>query len=508
MSHHRSAGISVAGLVFVGSLVVLIVCSVLLFFDPSGWFKAAEEKQPLLVYCAAGLKTPMAAVAKEYEREYHVPVQIQYGGSQTLLANVEVAERGDLYVPADDSYIALAREKKLSDEVLPLAKMTAVLVVKKGNPKGLKSLDELLKSELRVSLANPDAAAVGKLVRDTLQKAGQWDAFQKRVVVQKPTVNDVATDVQVGAADAAVIWDSLLGQFPDLEAIPAPVLAKTTAAVSASVLKSSRQPTVALHFARYLAARDKGLVQFEKNGFTVVKGDAWAETPELRFLSGAMLRPAIDETITAFEKREGVKVTRVYNGCGILVAQMRTDDKPPDAYFACDEAFMKQVNELFEEPIAVSGNQLVILVPKGNPNKIRGLKDLGKPDLRIGVGHEKQCALGVITQTTLKQEGFESQVMKNVKVQTPTGDMLVNQMRTGSLDAVIVYVSNAADAKDELEAIKVDVPCALATQPVAVGKTSDHKYLTERLLAALRTKESRQRFEALGFQWKTGGEKK
>src|SRR5262245_16793018 len=105
---------------------------------------------------------------------------------------------------------------------------------------------------------------------------------------------------------------------------------------------------------------------------------------------------------------------------------------------------MEQVKDRFEAPSDVSLNQLVILVKKGNPFEVKAIKDLGKPGLKIGVGHEKQCALGVLTQETLRQSKVQSDVMKNVVVQTPTGDMLVNQLRTGSLDAVIAYVSNAA----------------------------------------------------------------
>ena len=54
-------------------------------------------------------------------------------------------------------------------------------------------------------------------------------------------------------------------------------------------------------------------------------------------------------------------------------------------------------------------------------------------------------------------------------------------MRGGALDAVIAYISNASGYEDELEAIPVDVPCALAVQPIAVGRDSKHKQLTERL---------------------------
>jgi ABC-type molybdate transport system substrate-binding protein len=80
--------------------------------------------------------------------------------------------------------------------------------------------------------------------------------------------------------------------------------------------------------------------------------------------------------------------------------------------------------------------------------------------------------------------------------------MLVNELRVGALDAVVAYVSNAAEAGEELKAFKVELPCALAVQPVAVGKTSGQKHLTQRLLDALQTAESRERFTRLGFSWK------
>ena len=239
----------------------------------------------------------------------------------------------------------------------------------------------------------------------------------------------------------------------------------------------------------------------KKSGYEIVDGDVWADRPELHLLAGAMLRPAVEETITAFEQREDCQVTRVYNGCGILVAQMKAG-QTPDAYFACDVTFMRQVADLFLDQTEVSQNRLAIIVPRGNPHAIHTLEDLGQPGLRLGVGHEKQCAMGALTQTMLNQTGWRAKVMNNVKVQSPTGDMLVNQLRTGSLDAIIAYVSNAVGAKDELEMIAIDIPCAIAVQPVAVGRDSTHKYLTARLLDALESRQSKERFEAQGFTWK------
>jgi ABC-type molybdate transport system substrate-binding protein len=163
---------------------------------------------------------------------------------------------------------------------------------------------------------------------------------------------------------------------------------------------------------------------------------------------------------------------------------------------------MTQVQDLFLDPATISSNQLVIFVPRGNPHHIEALEDLGQPNLKVGIGHEKQCAMGALTQETLKQGRAQDRVMKNVKVQTPTGDMLINQLLTGSLDAVIAYLSNGANAADKLEAIPIDLPCAVAVQPIAVGRDSEHKQLVGRLVAAIHSRESRERFESYGFQWR------
>lgn len=482
-----------------GSLVVVILLTLLLALDPGSWYSSRVAESKIVVLCAAGLKAPVTRAAREYQERYGVEIQLQYGGSNTLLASLQLTTLADIYIPADDSYVSQARDKQLISEVLPLASMKPVLAVRKGNQKKLNNLDVILASDVKLSHANPEAAAVGKLTRDALIQSGRWDAFSKRIVVQKPTVNDVAADLQLGTADAGFVWDVTLKQIPELEAIPAGEL--PAAKLSACIVHSSKQPTAALRFARYLAAIDGGAKAFSEEGFTAVDGDPWEPTPELRLLAGAMLRPAVDKTIAAFEAREGVRVTRVYNGCGILVAQMKVDGAP-DAFFACDREFLDQVGDLFGEGTTISSNQLVILVHKGNPHGIKKLKDLAQPGLRVGIGHEKQCAMGVLTQRTLKEDRSTEAVMKNVKVQSPTGDMLVNQMLTGSLDAIIAYITNAAGHADRFEAISISIPCAFADQPYAVSKKSRHRYLAERLLESIRKHESRRVFEQNGFTWK------
>jgi ABC-type molybdate transport system substrate-binding protein len=379
--------------------------------------------------------------------------------------------------------------------------MKPVLAVRAGNPKNIRTLDDLARPDVRVGLADAKAAAIGKVVKETLAPLGKWDAIERRAIVTKPTITDIATDVKIDTIDATFVWDSTVVQYKGaLQAVAIPELAEKKSLIAAAVLKTTKQPTAALHFLRYLSAKDKGLTHFAADGFVPADGDPWDEHPRLTLYGGAMLRPAIDDTIKKFEQREGVQVDRVYNGCGILVGQMKIGQRP-DAYIACDKSFMLQVQDLFLDSVDISTNQLVILVPKENPHHIQSLADLVKPGLRIGVGHEKQCALGALTETTLREGKLYEEVRKNVAVESPTGDLLVNQLLAKSLDAVVAYVSNATGHADELKAIKIDIPCALAVQPMAVGRESKHRQLTSRLMETLRSAESRSQFEAWGFRW-------
>jgi len=244
-------------------------------------------------------------------------------------------------VAGDSSYMDLAREQGLLDETLPLAQMRPVIAVAKGNPRRIKSLDDLLRSDVRAGLGSPEAASIGKQTRHVLQQSGQWSALEKAVQergVFKPTVNEIANDIKIGTIDAGVVWDATANQYPELE-----IVARLTEdesfflQVAVGVLKSTKQPTEALRFARYLAGRDGGLREFARYGYTPVQGDVWERTPEILLFSGGVNRVAIEETIRSFEQREGVRVTRVYNGCGILVSQMKAGERP-DAYFACDRS--------------------------------------------------------------------------------------------------------------------------------------------------------------------------
>jgi ABC-type molybdate transport system substrate-binding protein len=286
-----------------------------------------------------------------------------------------------------------------------------------------------------------------------------------------------------------------------------PGISKHQERASAAVLSTCSQTQAALKFARYLAAPDKGGSIFEKYGFKPAGGDLWMAKPEMILYSGGVNRPAIEKLVQEFADREGITVTTVFNGCGILCASMKAmkdaaNPKFPDAYYACDVCFVPPVAEHFPEAVMLTETEIVIAVPKGNAKQIKTLADLAQTGLKLGVCNAQQSTLGFMTQAILKSSNLMDSVMKNVVVQVPTADFLVNQMRAGALDAAIVYKVNVQQVAEHFDMIPLPADKARAVQPFAVRHDSPHKHLSNRLLAYL--KNHKESFEAAGFVWKGG----
>ncbi len=501
-------------LILVGGAVVLLLVLGLVLYNMSGSNQPTttgsdQEANELFMYCAAGMRVPVEKIAAEYQREYGVPVQIQWGGSNSLLSQIQVAKTGDIYLAADDSYTQLAQERGLLDETISIATMRPVIAVKKGNPKKIQSIDDLLRDDVTCAMGNPDQAAIGKTTRKLLQQSKHWDQIEKQVTstgVFKPTVPDVATDVKLGSVDAGIIWDTTVALHSDLEAIRVPELDAGEVDVTVGILTSSTQPTQALKFARYLTSSDKGLATFKENGFEIVDGDEWAEIPEITFFCGSVNRRAVDAVIKAFEEREGVTVNTVYNGCGMLTAQMRTirDQHQgqgfPDTYMACDRYYLDTVKDWFQDDVDISDTEVVIAVPKGNPGKIQELKDLAKPGIRVAVGQPDQCTIGVLTRQLLEAEELYDDVMKNVVTQTASSAMLVPTVTTSSVDAALAYATDTRAESDKVDTVRVNNEAGKAIQPFAIARSSEHKELASRLYAAIAG--ARENFESAGFHFR------
>ncbi len=257
------------------AVAALLILAMLVYWLPHG--PSVDEKGELWMYCAAALRAPIEQIADDYEKARGVRVRIQYGGSNTLLSQIEVARLGDLFLAADETYITMARQKGLVLEDRPLATMRAVLGVPRGNPKGVHRLDQLWKDQLRVVLGNPDQTAIGQATRFSLQASNHWKLLEMHVRKQgvfKPTVGDVANDILLGSVDAGILWDAVAAQYPEIDSIPIPELSRAVADIRVGILGSTKKTAEARRFVRYLTGPDLGLKRLEAFGFQPVENSS------------------------------------------------------------------------------------------------------------------------------------------------------------------------------------------------------------------------------------------
>ncbi len=220
------------------------------------------------VLCAVALRVPVEEAARAYAAEGLGTVRLQYGGSQAMLATLEISGKGDIFLPADESYLTAARTKGLVNETIMLAGMEAVVAVAKGNPRSIHTLPDLQKGDVRLVLANPELAAISQLASHALPPQ-TWQALAARAVALKPTVNDVANDIVLGAADAGIVWDVTVRQTAGLEAVEVPELASVKGQAAGAVARASTRAEAALRFLRWLAAPEKGGAVFSRHGYAV-----------------------------------------------------------------------------------------------------------------------------------------------------------------------------------------------------------------------------------------------
>ncbi len=485
------------------------------------------SSKPLRLFCAAGMIKPVTTVIHDYRQEYHHTIQANFAGTGELMNSLAKAGvPGDLFLSADSTTMREAVRDGLVEEVIPIAPIRIVLIVNRKTQEMLKKqgkpvteLKDLLRDDLKKVMLGAEATAIGKVGKTLLQQQRLWDVLEARRkgpgtrVSTHGTVNHVVQTVGQTSGAIGLAWDAVAQQSSSVAIVPLPEDQTLVEHVEIGVLKRSANPRRALHFARYLTARDKGLKHFGRFEFQPVPdADFWENKPVIHLASGAMLKPGLQDVLKSFAKREGVQIDTTYLGCGLLVSQMEAiqsglnPHRFPDAYASCDIAYAEKVDRYFEAYKVILQNDLVFIVRRGNPKNIQpSLDELKRADLKqIGLPDPKNSALGALVVKLLKDRGFPEEFLDRRKnkrlVNADAAHSLVSQI--GSLDVAIVGRSNALAnpnrAKD-LQVLELGVAGAMATQTFAIAKSSRHKYLMQRLLRAITTPASLQRFHQLGF---------
>ena len=228
--------------------------------------KPAKNRPTLVVLVAPAVRVPVVAAAADFERESGIEVQFNVQASEALLTTLRIRRQGDLFLPADDSYVKKARELGLVQEEYPVASLTPVAVFRSDFPKQPADItwDDVFAPGIRLAQPNP-ATAVGKRTREGLTPSGLWRRIERSRPAMTGTVTEAANAVQLGSADAAIIWDGVAANYPQLRIVHLPHLNEISANVTAAVCTDAKAPAAARRFAKYLER--EGQIRFRAAGY-------------------------------------------------------------------------------------------------------------------------------------------------------------------------------------------------------------------------------------------------
>jgi molybdate transport system substrate-binding protein len=171
----------------------------------------------LTVFAAASLAESFRDLGRTLERRHPgLAVHFSFAGSQQLALQLEQGAPADVFASADQRWMDYARDKGLVTGATPVfARNRLVMIVPRTNPARIRQLADLARRGTKVVIA-AEAVPVGRYTRDVLQKLAAADGFppeyDKRVlanvVSQEENVKSVVAKVQLGEADAGVVYQS------------------------------------------------------------------------------------------------------------------------------------------------------------------------------------------------------------------------------------------------------------------------------------------------------------
>ncbi len=148
----------------------------------------------------------MQEIGTQFTDKFKIPLEYNLAGNESLLPQIELTRRGDIFV-CHDPYAELLAGKGLLEESVVVGYLAPVLVVPKGNPKGIVSLEDLARPGLRVALGDPRFQTCAEMVHERLEEKGIKDAVLENLVLETRSHQELGNAVKLGTADAAIVWN-------------------------------------------------------------------------------------------------------------------------------------------------------------------------------------------------------------------------------------------------------------------------------------------------------------
>ena len=228
-----------------------------------------------------------------------------------------------------------------------------------------------------------------------------------------------------------------------------------------------------------------------------------SESGTVTVLAGAGFSKVGNDLVTEFNKKyPNIKVNMKYGGSGELFSTLETQ-KSGDIFLPAAYKYMKEAKEngyiQNNTEQNITKNVPVIVVQKGNPKNITGLKDLERSDVKVGLGQAEGPAIGKTSQKIIEKNNLTI----NPTVTTTTVNQLLTYIVSGQVDATIIWEDMTVwqEGKDKIEVVEIPKnENSISTIPVATTQFAKDNSSAQKFQEFILSDEGKKIWEKWGFE--------
>jgi molybdate transport system substrate-binding protein len=234
------------------------------------------------VFAGSASKPALDEAASAFEKQTGVKVFLTYGGSGTVLSQMELSKSGDLYIPGSPDYLVKSESKKITDPATTriVAYLIPTINVQPGNPQNILSLSDLAKPGIKVGIGNPNTVCVGLYAVEILDRNNLVANVYKNIITQAASCDNTATLISLKSVDAVMGWSVFQAWDPkSIQTVYLkPEQISRIAYIPAAISTFVKEKEAASAFIDFLVSAD-GQNIFRKWGYDVTESEARKYAP-------------------------------------------------------------------------------------------------------------------------------------------------------------------------------------------------------------------------------------
>jgi molybdate transport system substrate-binding protein len=244
---------------------------------PTSAATSAPLDGSITVFAAASLTDAFNDIGEAFTTEHpDASVTFNFAGSPALVTQLEQGASADVLATADERNMASALEKELVvDAGETFAQNKLAIIVPADNPANIAAPEDLANDGLKLVLAEA-SVPVGNYARQSLEKLSADAAYGAdfganvlaNLVSEEPNVKAVVTKVQLGEADAGIVYvtDVTADVADEITLIEIPEKFNVIATYPIAVTADAGSPDIAAAFIDFVLS-DAGQAILEEYGF-------------------------------------------------------------------------------------------------------------------------------------------------------------------------------------------------------------------------------------------------